>query len=432
MLQHQGVCGQSCPQPSLKDRRKHLQDYRMSSQRNKVCNMIPQNQCVSSKKGVVVACGISEEERAANEKRWKESGGGVGTADEWNWTLNWNKVLEDVAVGSCPRTTSDINRILKEAGCNAVLSLQCDDCLKALQIDFEELRNHGIQQQIPIVRIPMRDFDRNDQTLMLPEAVRMLALLLACGYKVYIHCTAGINRAPTTVIAYLTFVQGWSYQDAHDLVKGKRQQAHPYRECWKGARMRMVEGRAEEVMSIANNFYLTSSSEDNNADNHNNHMNGNPEQGNNGFDDWVRAEDVLIRQLFQRQLDAQLSFVSSQKDIQSHQLEGLICILPEELENARAESEVLRQQLQYELEVLSNTKQELEEIKKQIESVQNVCSIPQPETVNNPGESLACDLELQKAQQEIQELRAAIRDVAQRSLAAVRKAKNMIPEEKSL
>lgn len=45
------------------------------------------------------------------------------------------------------------------------------------------------------------------QALMLPEAVRMLHLLLSMGKRVYVHCTAGINRATLTVVGYLTFVK---------------------------------------------------------------------------------------------------------------------------------------------------------------------------------------------------------------------------------
>lgn len=42
---------------------------------------------------------------------------------------------------------------------------------------------------------------------MLPEAVRLLHVLTARGKRVYVHCTAGINRATLTVVGYLTFVQ---------------------------------------------------------------------------------------------------------------------------------------------------------------------------------------------------------------------------------
>ena len=45
---------------------------------------------------------------------------------------------------------------------------------------------------------------------MLPEAVRLLHLLVSSGKRVYVHCTAGINRATLTTVGYLTFVKvGW-------------------------------------------------------------------------------------------------------------------------------------------------------------------------------------------------------------------------------
>jgi hypothetical protein len=42
---------------------------------------------------------------------------------------------------------------------------------------------------------------------MLPEAIRALNVLVSRGKKVYVHCTAGINRATLTVVGYLTFVR---------------------------------------------------------------------------------------------------------------------------------------------------------------------------------------------------------------------------------
>jgi len=45
------------------------------------------------------------------------------------------------------------------------------------------------------------------QALMLPEAVRLLHLLVSSGKRVYVHCTAGINRATLTTVGYLTFVK---------------------------------------------------------------------------------------------------------------------------------------------------------------------------------------------------------------------------------
>lgn len=40
-----------------------------------------------------------------------------------------------------------------------------------------------------------------------PAQVRKLAVLVAMGKRVYVHCTAGINRATLTAVGYLTFVE---------------------------------------------------------------------------------------------------------------------------------------------------------------------------------------------------------------------------------
>lgn len=87
------------------------------------------------------------------------------------------------------------------------LFFQCDLCLEALGIDWYAIRDRGVERGIVVSRVPIRDFDHGDQTLMLPEAVRTLAMLLALNNKVYVHCTAGINRATLTTLGYLTFVQ---------------------------------------------------------------------------------------------------------------------------------------------------------------------------------------------------------------------------------
>ena len=38
------------------------------------------------------------------------------------------------------------------------------------------------------------------QALAIQDAVRQLNMLVATGKRVYIHCTAGINRAPIVMV----------------------------------------------------------------------------------------------------------------------------------------------------------------------------------------------------------------------------------------
>ncbi len=61
-----------------------------------------------------------------------------------------------------------------------------------------------------------------------PEAVRTLGSLLSDGHRTYVHCTAGINRAPLVVLAYLTFVEGMAIDDAIALIHEARREASPY------------------------------------------------------------------------------------------------------------------------------------------------------------------------------------------------------------
>jgi len=58
---------------------------------------------------------------------------------------------------------------------------------------------------IELRRIPIPDFDRHVLGMHLPQAVEELEDALApSSGKVYVHCTAGINRGPTLAAAILS------------------------------------------------------------------------------------------------------------------------------------------------------------------------------------------------------------------------------------
>jgi atypical dual specificity phosphatase len=57
--------------------------------------------------------------------------------------------------------------------------------------------------------------------------------LLSAGKRVYVHCTAGICRAPGTVVGYLHKYRGMSLEGALELVKLNRTIANPYMEALK-------------------------------------------------------------------------------------------------------------------------------------------------------------------------------------------------------
>jgi protein-tyrosine phosphatase len=124
-----------------------------------------------------------------------------------------SQILPNLFVGAYPRSSDDIDD-LKEIGINAVLNLQTDDDFRYLDIDWDALRARYFAQHIKVRRIPIRDFDDDELREHLPVAVRELNKLAQDGRTVYVHCSAGANRSPTVVIAYLHWVLGKTLKEA--------------------------------------------------------------------------------------------------------------------------------------------------------------------------------------------------------------------------
>src|SRR5262245_61609677 len=107
-------------------------------------------------------------------------------------------------------------------GVTAVLCLQDDADLASKGVPLDRLeaayRRHGIQFH----RIPVPDGHDVDLRARLEEIVALLDRLVDGGERVYLHCTAGFNRAPTAAIAYLHACEGLSLVEARDLVKARR------------------------------------------------------------------------------------------------------------------------------------------------------------------------------------------------------------------
>lgn len=159
----------------------------------------------------------------------------------WTWKLNWDRVRDDIVIGSCPRTATDIDEIQAGTAATAILSVQCDDCRSALRIDLDEHMRHADRRGLVLRNTPMRDFDVEDQRRHLVDAVVGLTRLLRAGHRVYVHCTAGINRAPLTVLGFFTFVEGLHHDAALALIHAGRPQAEPYWDAWHGCRSDLVE-----------------------------------------------------------------------------------------------------------------------------------------------------------------------------------------------
>lgn len=148
--------------------------------------------------------------------------------------LDWSVIRADLVVGTGPRTPEELEHLHKVARATALLSLQHDTCHRALDIRYGALRRHAASIGLALERVPMRDFDSADMRRQLPLAVHALHRLLTGGHRVYVHCTAGVGRAPLTVMAYLALVEGQPPQAAYALLCARRPAVIPIWDAFRG------------------------------------------------------------------------------------------------------------------------------------------------------------------------------------------------------
>ena len=256
----------------------------------------------------------AESAAAGVVERRPPRGGDAPEPGKWSWTLNWDPLVLDgsnetvaepteaqmadakILIGSCPKSASDVDRLVDEAHVEAIVCLQCAVCHEAMGINFDEVRRRAIERGVMIVQVEIRDFDRLDQAKMLPEAVRKLAAFQAMGKRTYVHCTAGINRASLTVVGYLTFVQQFELEAALQVVRDARPQANPYVVSWQIARGRLLSNSMEDI-----------------------YLHTQVDAGGNSIDeggDWIArdlgaAEKAVIAKMFARSIATDLSMYTS-------------------------------------------------------------------------------------------------------------------------
>lgn len=168
-----------------------------------------------------------------------------------NWRLNWSVIRPDLVIGSGPRDPNDLDVLQAATGVSALLSLQHDDCLEQQAIDYPGHVRHGHALGLVMARVPLRDFDVEDQRRGLPDAVRVLDGLLRQDHRVYVHCTAGINRAPLVVATYLMLVEGLSLDAALALLQRARPGVLPSWAAYHGCCVDLTAQHADRIRQRA-------------------------------------------------------------------------------------------------------------------------------------------------------------------------------------
>ena len=103
-----------------------------------------------------------------------------------------------------------------------VVSLQDDADLACKGLVLSALENAYRTHGLGFHRIPVPDGDDRHLAARLGDIVALLNRLTDAGECVYLHCNAGLNRAPTAAIAYLHTREGLSLEAARDAVKRAR------------------------------------------------------------------------------------------------------------------------------------------------------------------------------------------------------------------
>lgn len=136
--------------------------------------------------------------------------------------INYNQISPEIFVGSYPSNRLDVERLKNGLKITAVLNLQTNKDFVEWGINWKELSQIYLHTDMVVERVPINDFDGVDLSAQLIHAVDVLDRLIKVGHRVYVHCTAGIGRAPATAIAYLAWCSNLSVDDAEATVLKSR------------------------------------------------------------------------------------------------------------------------------------------------------------------------------------------------------------------
>lgn len=148
--------------------------------------------------------------------------------------INFDRITDAMFVGTYPQSPVDIDRLRDGARITAVINLQSDADIRALSLNWRKLEKHYASREIIVYRHPILDFDPEDLTRRMRRAVKRVGELEAVGHRIFVHCTAGVGRAPAVAIGHLAWNMGWDLNSAYEFVLSKRS-CDPYIEAIRAA-----------------------------------------------------------------------------------------------------------------------------------------------------------------------------------------------------
>lgn len=158
--------------------------------------------------------------------------------------MNYTRIMDDLIVGSCLQTEEDVE-VLEGEGVRTIMCLQEDSDMAYFSLDVEPIRQRCARGGvIEHVRHAIRDFDPYSLRRRLPGAVSLIAQSdqKKNGGTTYIHCTAGLGRAPATALGYMWWMKGIPLDEGYAHLTGLRP-CKPREEAIREAAVDMLYGK---------------------------------------------------------------------------------------------------------------------------------------------------------------------------------------------
>lgn len=146
--------------------------------------------------------------------------------------LSYDDVPPCLAIGPYPQSAVDVE-LMKKGGVTGVLNVQTNGDHERRMINWGTMEELYDKAGIRVIRVPIEDFNGEELARLVKEGAkavdRMVQEAQQAGKnpKVYIHCTAGMGRAPAVACVYLVWRHGYSLQDALHHVKAHRPVSAP-------------------------------------------------------------------------------------------------------------------------------------------------------------------------------------------------------------
>lgn len=136
-----------------------------------------------------------------------------------------------IFIGPYPQLEQDTQAMM-EAGITGVFNVQTQIDIDHRGINWPKMIQYYEARGIKAVHFPIHDFNENDLTSRMFEGAKTLNTMINQeNLKVYVHCTAGMGRAPACVLAYLCLfkrIECWADPSAVDRwVKTQRKVSTP-------------------------------------------------------------------------------------------------------------------------------------------------------------------------------------------------------------